>query len=61
MVLLPANLQAFNGNITFFRCLDHVLDEIVFFHGFSGLQVQCQIFGPVHPGTDENSGWTEGM
>ena len=28
--LLPANLQAFNGNIIFFRCLDHVLDEIGF-------------------------------
>ena len=54
--LLPANLQTFNGNITFFRHLDHVLDEIGFFHGFSGLQVQCQIFGPVHLVIDTGTG-----
>ena len=41
--LLPVKLQAFNGNFTFFWCLDHVLDEIGYCHGFSGLQVQCQI------------------
>ena len=47
-VLFPAKLQALNGNIAFLRCLDHVLDEIGLCHGFSGLQVQCQILGPVH-------------
>lgn len=46
--LLPVKLQAFDGNITFFRCLNHVLDKIGLCHSFSGLQVQCQSFCPVH-------------
>ena len=37
-----------DGNITFFRSLDHILDKIGFRHGFSGLQIQSQISGPVH-------------
>lgn len=33
--LFPAKLQTFDGNITFLRSLDHVLDEIGFGHGLS--------------------------
>ena len=46
--LFPAKLQTFEGNITFVRCLDHILDEIGFGHGLSWLQVQSQSSGPVH-------------
>ena len=46
--LFPAEFQALDGNITFFRSLDHILDKIGFCHGFSGLQIQSQISGPVH-------------